>query len=120
MYDPGSMGATGLFRDRPWIERKVAGWALRFPTVLNFLDSDIQAHLSEDSAEMLKEVTEDPKWADAQATGVWANLGGAAYYDPWGKPIPVFGAADEPQKCEELWDDTANLLGYTGERGLMA
>ena len=121
MFNPGSMG-SGLMRDRPWLERTVFGYALNFPRILNHLDPKMRVALPSDSAKSMMRLVEDPKYAQASPIDKDGNEvadGGAAYYDQLGVLDYTHGEANDAGKCKELWDDSAQFLGYTGDKKVL-
>lgn len=108
------MGDTGLFRDETPMTRAVLGFAFRFPKALNKIDPDLRVSLKKDSAATLLRITEDPAWANHAPE----FPGQAPYFDPKGKPIGTKGDANDWDKCKELWDDSAKILGIWREAAL--
>ena len=116
------MGRTGLFRDRPWLERTLGDFALTKPWLTNSLMSGAMASRKEDSAATLLKIIEEPGMAlkePIDERGEVVREGGAPYYHPWGEQTYTLGEANDTGKCEELWEDTAKLLGYDKAKALM-
>ncbi|ORX33645.1 hypothetical protein BD324DRAFT_639029 [Kockovaella imperatae] len=124
MFNPGSMGGTGLFRDRSWIGRVILGYVLNWTRLLNWLDPALMASRKEDSAAVLERLVEDPSYAltepiDEEGQTISGVGAGAPYFDYAGNQASTLGEANEQEKCEELWRDSATLLGYSGEKALI-
>lgn len=80
---------------------------------MNYLDPGLNVSLKETSAATLLKITEDPTWSQSSKTGE------APYYSPNGDLGASEGEANEVEKCKELWEDSARLLGYTDEQALL-
>jgi hypothetical protein len=118
MFDPGSMGGTGLARDLPYIQRAIFGALMNFPSIINWIDPAFQVSLKGDSAKSLLHIMEDRSFASAEPIGLTKDLGGAPYYSPSGQPHLTYGEANEPAKAKELWRDSAAVLGMNKEKAL--
>jgi hypothetical protein len=118
MFDPGSMGGTGLFRDNSPLAQKAMTFAFSYPKILNWISPEIQYSLKEDSAKSLLKIMEDRSLASSEPIGETKSQGGAPYFSPAGEPHLTYGEANEPEKAGELWRDTAELLGMSKEAAL--
>lgn len=118
MFDPGSMGGTGLFRDGSLIAQKVLTFAFSFPTILNYLSPELQCALKEDSAKSLLKIMEDRSMASSEPIGEAKEQGGAPNFSAAGKPHLTYGETNEPEKAKELWRHTAEVLGMSKELAL--
>lgn len=116
MLNPGVMGGTGLFRQQGRLTAGAMSFALRFTRLMNWIDPEYNTALKEDSAETLCKLAEDPSYADA--TPMDPDTGGAPYYLHTGDLMTMCGAVNDPVACKELWEDTARVLSYSGEKAL--
>ena len=112
------MGGTGLLRNQPWYEQLILGFLLRRPYNINWLSPELGASLKEDSAETMLRLVEDPGYAAQSPLGEVGEQGDASYFDPNGKQIETMGDTVEHEKAKRLWEETARLLGYSGEKAL--
>jgi hypothetical protein len=111
MFNPGSMGGTGLLRDQSPILQSLLGVAFNFPRFFNWLDPELQISLKADSAATLLRIMEDRDLAKAEPMGPVRETGGAPYYSPSGRLTQSFGETNEVEKSSALWADSVRLLG---------
>lgn len=102
-------------RDRPFLERFFISIALQFPRILNWLEPGMHVSFKEDSAKTLFNIVTEDKYLKEEPMEPTR----AGYWLPWGEETVTLGEANEVGKCEELWRETADLLGYNGEKGLL-
>lgn len=116
MYNPGSMGGTGLFRQYSAAQRAVLGAMLHLSSLVNWMDPTVEAARPASSAEQLVHLTSDTEFAKPKSPmGALNTLGGARYFDPWGKEAETEGWALSVDDCEQLWADSARVLGLPVE-----
>lgn len=119
IYEPGSMGGTGLFRDQSaWAQTLVSfatsegdadRWQLKFALrqvwLVNWIP-ELNASTPEASAAQLVKIVED---GASNAAPVGADA--AVYYRVRGNIEATSDECNDAAHGAELWADTARLLG---------
>jgi hypothetical protein len=111
MFDPGTMGGTGLPRDLPPLLRTIGNYAFYMPRVVNFFEPGLQVSLKADSAKMLLRIMEEREMARGEPAGPARETGGAPYYSARGDVVQTHGQTNEPDLAKALWADSVQLLG---------